>query len=190
MWSKLLDVGVGVIAQEHYDLNYCQYHNWQHIMSCYDYLEANSVPYDIDLDFAVMHHDIIYDNKPDKEARSADFVRQHYPDVTGAVDIIMATADHLIKDRSEAARWMIRADLHQLASPRLAMSNYVKIMNESMQLYGINEFVFAEANLKFMKTLRSAVINNYHVEPGDFWFNIMIGVNLTTQLSAALVGAR
>jgi predicted metal-dependent HD superfamily phosphohydrolase len=187
MWSKLINVGVGIVAKDYYDLNLCQYHNWQHILDCYAYLEENNVPYSEELDFAVMHHDIVYDEWPNKEARSAGFLSTRYPDMTGAVDTIMSTADHRVRDKDELCRWMIRADLHQLADPKLALDNYVKLMNESMKLYSVTEYEFARANLEFMKTLRDTVVDNHLVDTDQFWLDVMLGIDLTMQVSSAML---
>lgn len=189
MWSKLLNVGVGIVAKDYYDLNRCQYHNWQHILDCYRYLEQNSVPYNEDLDYAVLHHDIVYDQWPNKEARSAGFVATKYPDMSGAIDPIMATVDHSIKGRSEIARWMIRADLHQLADLRLAAANYVKIMDESIDLYNIDLQTFARNNQQFMQGLKKTVINNYAEDNNQFWLDVLRGIDLTMQISSAMLSA-
>lgn len=189
MWSKLLNVGVGIIAKDYYDLNRCQYHNWQHILDCYQYLEQNSVAYSEDLDYAVLHHDIVYDQWPNKEARSAGFVTSKYPDMSGAIEPIMATVDHNIQGRSEIARWMIRADLHQLADLKLAAANYVKIMNESTDLYNIDLQTFARNNQQFMQGLKKTVIKNYAVDNDQFWLDVLKGIDLTVQFSSAMLSA-
>lgn len=189
MWSQLLNTGVGIIAKDYYDLNRCQYHNWQHILSCYDYLEKNSVPYNEDLDFAVLHHDIVYDQHPEKEARSAEFVKNKYPDVVGAIEPIMATVDHSIKDKNEISGWMIRADLHQLANPALVIENYVKIMKESLALYNIDVPTFAKNNIDFMSKLISRVMDNYVVDKDPFWLDVIVGIDLTMRLSSAMLSA-
>lgn len=183
MWSKLLNVGVGVIAREYYNLNGCQYHNWQHVLSCYNYLEKNSVPYSEELDFAVMHHDIVYDSQPEKEIRSANLMISMYPDMSGAVDPILATIDHNIKDKDFNSLWMIRADLHQLADSRQALENYVKIMNESISLYGVDLQQFAAANYAFMNKLKVTVENNNRIQPDQFWLDVTRGIDETIALS-------
>lgn len=187
MWSKLVDVGAGIIAQDYYDLNHCQYHNWQHILDCYDYLEKNNVPYSVELDYAVMHHDIVYDALPEKEKRSADWMLDHWPGMLGAVEPIMATVDHSIKDRSEIARWMIRADLHQLADPALTIRNYYKILNESVDLYGIDTVTFAKNNFTFMKSLQDTVLTNYNLDNDEFWLKVLQGIKLTVDISFAVI---
>lgn len=190
MWSQLINTPVSVAAKYQYDSNNCQYHNWQHILDCYSYLELNSVPYSQDLDYAVMHHDIVYDSLPEKEARSAEFVVKKYPNITaGAVEPIMATTNHSIRDTSEIARWMIRADLHQLADIKLAAANYVKIMNESIELYNVDTATFARNNLNFMRGLNTTIVKNYAIDNDQFWLDVLKGINLTMQFSSAVLTA-
>ena len=57
-------------------------------------MEKNQVPYNEELDFAVMHHDIVYDNQPEKEKRSAEFMLKLYPNRTEAAEIIMVDKEH------------------------------------------------------------------------------------------------
>lgn len=187
MWSKLIEVPVGIIAKEFYDLNHCAYHNWQHILDCYKYLEMEQIEYDEDLDFAVMHHDIVYDDKPEKELRSAELMLNWYPAQTAAYDIIMSTADHKTVDRDWKSIEMIKADLHQLAVPAMALENYVKIMRESTQLYQINEREFAKNNISFMNNLQVTAFENYDNE-GDtvFWNSVIRGIELTISVSREL----
>ena len=187
MWSKLVDTNVGIIAKEQYDKNSCQYHNWQHILDCYSYLESQNVAYDQDLDYAVLHHDIVYDQWPNKEARSAGFLISEYPRRIGASEAIMATIDHSIKNRSEISRWMIRADLHQLADKKLAVNNYSKIMNESISIYKIDVITFAKNNLLFMQFLRKTILENYTLDVDDFWLKVLEGIELTIDISLSLI---
>jgi len=194
VWSKLIgstlrtETSVQIIAKEYYDLNRCAYHNWSHILDCYDYLEKNQVPYNEELDFAVMHHDIVYDDQPEKEKRSAEFMLKLYPDRTEAAEIIMATADHKIEKRSLFALQMIKADLHQLCDPVMATRNYVKIMDESIELYGITAHQFATNNAIFMMNMQTTVFENMQID-GDqnFWNQVRLGTEHTITISQALI---
>lgn len=163
------------------------YHNLQHIAECYDFLDRMNVPYDKDLDCAVLFHDVIYDNEPLNEKRSADFVLERFPEQTKAAEIILATAHHKItSDMDEPTRWMIRADLHALASVHTVVINYGKIMAESMYLYDVSSKEFALKNLGFMSKLRETVANNSKIDSEEhiqFWKDVHRGINLTINLS-------
>jgi hypothetical protein len=194
MWSKLIgdtyrtETSVQIIAKEYYDLNGCAYHNWQHILDCYDYLEKNAVAYNEELDYAVMHHDIVYDDQPFKELRSAELMLELYPMRRTAAEIIMATVDHKItEDTTWQERQMIKADLHQLADPVQATRNYVKIMDESIDLYGITPLEFAENNAIFMMNMQNTIFTNMQVDTDqEFWTAVREGMEHTIIISQSM----
>lgn len=190
-WSKIMATGVFYVAEDHYDIGgSCRsYHNINHIVDCYRFLKANNAPYDEDLDFAVLFHDVVYDNQPNKEIRSADLMLDLYPDRVKAHEIILATAHHMITDyMDESTRWMIRADLSGLADREKTVQNYFKIMQESMALYGCTAREFAENNYNFMLVLLKAVDNNILTDSAhaDFWMDVEDGIRTTKRLSNAI----
>lgn len=187
MWSKLVNTRVGDLAKSLYDRNGCQYHNWQHILDCYSYLEHNLVPYNEDLDYAVMYHDIVYDEYPDKEERSANALLLAYPDKKRAAHIIMATRNHSIETQDQVAKWMIQADLHQLTSKQKVLENYVKLMNESLDLYGGDLRKFAKANQDFMRNLWITMNSNHKIDADPFWEEVMSGIQITLAISHVFV---
>jgi hypothetical protein len=197
MWSKFIgdsyktETSIQIIAQDIYTRHgSIQYHNWRHILSCYKYLEDEQVEYDADLDFAVMYHDIVYDEKPEKELRSAEFMLHHFPRRKRAAEIIMATVDHKItEDTPWQERMMIKADLHQLTDIAQSTRNYVKIMDESIYLYKITPLEFAEANATFMMNLQNTVYGNMqHAEDSEleFWRAILKGSEHTISISQSM----
>lgn len=188
-WSRFAQSSDEHYASVWYEGNDLDYHNMDHIQKCYEYLESMNVPYDEDLDYAVLFHDVIYDAKPLKEQRSADFLLDRRPTRTKAAAIIMATANHIItSDTDDLSRWMIRADLHALASTETALTNYVNIMAESVKLYNVSVTVFAENNMKFMLQLRNTIVNNMATDPeyAGFWIKVKNGINFTINLSTKL----
>jgi hypothetical protein len=195
MWSKFIgntystETSVQIIAQDIYTRNgSIQYHNWGHILDCYKYLEDEQVEYDEDLDFAVMYHDVIYDEKPDKELRSTGFMLHHFPKRTRAAEIIMATVGHKItEDTPWQERMMIKADLHQLADPVQATRNYVKIMDESIYLYKITPLEFAKNNAIFMMNMQNTVFANMQVDTDQkFWEAVRQGMEHTIIISQSM----
>jgi len=185
-WSRL---GNNKFAELWYAKNLA-YHNPDHIQECYMFLERMNAPYDEDLDYAVLFHDVVYDKDPLKEERSAQLLLKYYPERTKAAEIILATAHHNITpDMDEATRWMIRADLHGLASTHTTVINYAKIMEESMYLYDVSAKTFAEKNLDFMLKLLETAINNSFYDSDEylqFWIDVSSGINLTINLSNAI----
>lgn len=46
------------------------YHNIAHIIKMYNYAQKLKIPYDVNLDVAILIHDMIYDENPNKEVRT------------------------------------------------------------------------------------------------------------------------
>lgn len=175
------------------------YHNWNHVKSMYQYLADTDEPYDNALDWAVLFHDIVYDNKPEKELRSVDVFKrmasQYREAQCGELDhvrigrMILATVDHIVDDPDVSA--IVRADLHGLTNQLTSFRNYGSIMEESMNLYGVDEATFAKNNYEFMAGLRSRVATNTVLDPdhGQFYLDVAnVGISLTMQLSQLMQG--
>ena len=187
MWSKIAQTDIGHDAALLYMKGtHRYYHNWLHICDCYDYLESNNVEYDEDLDYAVLYHDIVYDDQPDKEKRSSDLLLQHFPGKDRAAEIIMATAGHDIRNRSWQEVEMIKADLHQLADPCLVLSNFQSIMLESMEIYKCSAYEFAKSNCIFMNKLRNTIYCNLEVEKSNFWNDVSLGTMMTVEIADSM----
>lgn len=195
MWSRLIETPVGYYAENIMRRNNCAYHNWNHILAMFDYLERNEYPYDIDLDAAILYHDIVYDNLPDKEIRSGELFLDYckmYPDRFATIHqnnaflFIMDTIEHSIQNGSnELNRAIIRADLHALADGETTFMNYHRIMNESIQLYDIDRKTFAKNNIEFMTGLRERCCKNLVTdnEYEDFWKKVIRGIDDTITMS-------
>jgi len=200
-WSKILDTELAVKACEIMDDNESwgrSYHNGSHISEMYLYLEKTDEPYDEALDWAVLFHDIVYDNKPEKELRSAekfvDMVRNYdgcnldFYNKLRVISMIHATEDHSCTSTDNSA--IIRADLHALTDPIQTYWNYVKILKESMYLYKIDEKTFADNNIKFMGGLYDHVEKNMETDPNhrEFYKEVKRGIVSTINLSRILKG--
>ena len=166
MWSQIEHTEMGAQAWKRLHAardRGLRYHNADHVTAMYEYLENVAEPYDPILDWAVLYHDIIYDDKPKKEMRSAQqfmldndkYTVMSESDAYRVVNMIMATAHHLTYEPELAA--IIRADLHHLTSPEHTMTAYVDILRESQQLYCITACEFANENIEFMLKLSHAV---------------------------------
>lgn len=188
MYSKLIDTSIGEEARQLYNLNNLQYHNFKHVLSCYNYLQC--LPYSSDLDYAVLYHDIVYDADQCKEQRSARLLLDKFPDEWEAARIIMKTLDHRIVDTSDTfGNAMVRADLHELSDSFLATKNYYSILAESKQLYRITAADFAHNNISFMEDLAETCYKNKEVDTGysSFWENVLEGINTTIYISESFI---
>jgi hypothetical protein len=191
MWSKLINTTVGDHAKHLMDSNAHQYHNWDHIESMFLFLKLYQQPYDINLDAAILFHDIVYDDRPEKELRSYfKFIemKSQYPDLYRNLDhqvihnLIMATCNHEITESTVGLeRAIIRADLHGLSVGGPAFKNYVNIMSESQDIYDISIFEFATANLGFMSGLWDTILTNSEFDTVSdknlrFWMDVGLGI--------------
>jgi predicted metal-dependent HD superfamily phosphohydrolase len=207
MWSRIQETELAteahVLMREN-EINGCEYHTVTHVHDMYAYLESVDEPYDAALDWAIMFHDAVYDDQPEKEQRSADlFLR--WSNVYRGCDLseeekqrvcslIMHTVKHsLFKDLPivKGAEAMIRADLHALADRIAVVNNFVMIMNESINLYGCSIDEFAENNIQFMEGLWERVILNLLVVDNKsrlFYDSVIEGIKLTIRLAQAIKG--
>lgn len=202
-WSRIQDTHLASEARGLIELNGlfgCTYHNLEHVESMYQYLADTNEPYDEALDWAVLFHDIVYDEKPEKELRSAkvfvDMVTRYdgcnlRPAEHGRVySLIMRTVDHIVIPEVKSSSAIVRADLHGLTNRLTAFQNFGKIMSESMKLYNIDMVTFAENSEKFMGALVWRVANNITTDPDhqDFYSQVCDGILYTISLSQFVQG--
>ena len=200
-WSRIQDTPLAFEARGRIELNElagCTYHNLEHVDSMYQYLADSDEPYDEALDWAVLFHDIVYDDQPEKELRSMKlFVKmvENFdgctPDIwerSKVTNLIMYTRDHVVKHPSSSA--IIRADLHGLTNGLTSYQNFGKIMSESMKLYNIDMVTFAENSEKFMGALVWRVANNITTDHDhrDFYSHVCDGILYTISLSQFVQG--
>lgn len=208
-WSRIQDTSLAEKANiKLYDneVSGCYYHNVCHVHAMYDYLDKTNEPYDEALDWAVLFHDIVYDNQPEKEQRSAEeFLNMtsiyqgcnlDFYDKMRVISMIHATKDHSCNSPDDSA--IIRADLHALTDPVQVFRNFNLILEESMYLYKIDENTFADNNIKFMDGdlagnnlgLHGRVEKNMETDPNhrEFYKEVKRGIVSTINLSRILKG--
>lgn len=192
-WSRLIDLPVGEFVKGIMNADKRRkYHNFDHILTCYDFLKMVNYPYSRELDYAILFHDIIYDHLPEKEIRSAKFfvnMKVDFIDADKVYDLILATIDHDVSKWSEYDmdfRAIILTDLSGLASENTTRENYTKIMTEICALNGITEKEFAQGNLGFMEKLSQTIqktIDEFDETTALMWTEIKSGIELTMEIS-------
>lgn len=205
MWSRIKDTPLELeayIMMSQNEIDGCQYHNNGHIEQMYQYLEDSYEPYDEALDWAVLFHDVVYDAQPEKELRSAQAFMEMSETVRGCAfgsngkqrvyDLILATSSHkvLSEDVLLGNSAIIRADLHALTDKTETIKNFVKIMNESISLYGCSVKDFATNNIQFMSGLHQRMALNILTvdseEEKQFYIDVQGGIDLTIRLAQAI----
>jgi predicted metal-dependent HD superfamily phosphohydrolase len=197
-WTKIANTELGGAAWDILGNVPLEYHNGLHVYKMYEYLHNTDEPYDECLDWAVLFHDIVYDDKPEKEYRSAvkfSTMKEKYSgcnlnllDEGHVASLILATEKHYVTYPSYSA--IVRADLHALTSPLDTYYNFQSILSESMYLYKINEVTFADNNIKFMSDLYKRVDMNMDLDSThrEFYKDVKRGITSTTNLSRILKG--
>lgn len=180
----------------------CSYHNNNHIAELYLFLEKENVPYDEALDWAVMFHDVVYDNLPDKELRSAELFLEWLENVIRpgcklddkgkqeVYDLILCTKDHILTDNPKSSI-IIRADLHGLADKLSTIKNFTLIAEESMSLYDCSLEEFAANSETFMRLLHQRIIKTKKLDDRihqDFYDAVLDGILDTITLSKMVRG--
>ncbi len=186
MWSRVLDTDLGRFTLARYDQNGLEYHNRDHILSMYDYMERTSVHYSTALDLAVLFHDVIYDSESCKEIRSADDMEKicsrTYANKTveQAWYLIMQTSGH--KLRSIDGLDIVKADLYGLTDPIQTIENFAKIQKENAKLYpesSVSQRLLETK--KFMESFKITMMNNL-VYDHEFFTKVIAGIDLTINL--------
>lgn len=133
------------------------YHNMQHVLDLYNHAAVTfKLPYDPDLDLAILTHDVIYDAGPFKELRSIEWLDEQGELTAGAEFHIRRTVGH----HPCGDFRMVLLDLADLAFIKKRQTNYELIRAESMELYNCTEAQFAFANWEFMSDLRENFVED------------------------------
>jgi predicted metal-dependent HD superfamily phosphohydrolase len=195
-WSKLIDTPMGNCVHHLMDTTYKTYHNFNHVKRLYALAKKWNLPYDINLDAAILWHDSVYDAAPDKEVRSIRImltIFEIYPEWfvgidTSRVDVLIrSTIDHVID--TEDDNLMIKLDLAELGDPVQAKENFWNILEESKALYGINIAVAAQGTVDFMSKFAIVVQSNLinDLEDEDYWTDVTAGVRMSKLRAATIV---
>jgi hypothetical protein len=195
-WSRLIDSPIGKVAKIlHTSDDRRSYHNWTHIERNFHHAKNTfNFAYDPALDLANLFHDVVYDERPDKEIRSTVMFSEIYhamapnydEGINGEViDHIVSTINHKNTRNDES---MILLDLADLGNDQQCQINHGLIIQESMNLYGIDDVSCAHGGSTFMHGLvRTARDNKKLSDNPDFWDKIIAGINQTIHLNEGII---
>lgn len=170
------------------------YHNTNHVEMMWEFLDVEQVPYDINLDYAVLYHDAVYDAAGDKEERSAQLFVQACEnhgipegvDVDTVVRLIRATIYHIPADPLESA--IIRADLWGLTVPHNTYHNFNALVDEGKRLYHTWELPVMRGMITFLLDLYNRIEHNRTVadpEHAAYWFDVNQGISQSITMARA-----
>lgn len=149
-WTQLTDTPIWRAAEATYKADpRRKYHTWNHVHRLYHHAEHTlALPYDRDLDLAIMAHDVIYDEHPDKELRSAEWLKAMMGvGYERAYEIVMQTFNHTLIQGGDNR--IVLLDLADLSIPEKVIWNRDAVMAEFKALYGISEAEFNAGNASF-----------------------------------------
>lgn len=199
-WSKLIDTQMGNYVNVLMDVTHKTYHNFDHIKRLYALAKKWNLPYDLNLDAAILWHDSVYDALPDKEIRSAkammNIFDKHPEWFEGIVlarvsALIHSTINHVIDLKDD--NLMIKLDLAELGDPVKAKENFWNILEESQALYNIDIATAAKGTVDFMSKFAIVVDNNWakdfdNDQGGDnYWEDVSDGVKMTKLMAETIV---
>jgi hypothetical protein len=190
-WSKISNTDLAEKAKAQYNLDpRMRYHNWGHIQNLYWAAEhMYGFEYDLDLDRAILTHDVIYDEHPLKELRSAKWLLDHCMEdgVEKSFAHIMRTAKPEVGEDNR----MILLDFARLRFRDLILPDRNDFLLETMALTGVDEITFARSNLAFFQSILPNFAD-HHLTPLPEWERqalreIRAGMEFTVEYSQILL---
>lgn len=151
-WTRLEGTAIWEKAKAEYQRDSRRiWHAFNHILRRYEIAAALDIPYDINLDLAILCHDVIFDEFPQKEARSAQWLVDEIGSLASRkpCELIMTTETHMPGSDNR----MIMIDLYDLLSESRTQEDREMIRLESMALYGITSEQFDIENRKFFAAM-------------------------------------
>lgn len=156
-WTKLKKDAIwGHVSVKYMEPPGRLYHNMAHVVDLYKYADLLKIPHNIDLDLAILYHDIIYDSGDNKEIRSSYAFANMINNFSGkndeipekvmlpfgvvnplnVIDAILATVSHApIGDDTDILNIIILLDLYGFAKEKTRKQNFVNLINEIDVLY-------------------------------------------------------
>lgn len=153
------------------------YHNWDHVLRCL-WHAGNTFRYEFDpvLADTILSHDVIYDGKGVHEARSATWMYANYEgDYAHEIAMgIMKTVEHL----PSADNRMVLIDLANFLNEQEREDTRQRVIDECVLLYGKSRESIEEANVLFLRSLRSRLGNviGVPVEDHQYFSDIRAGI--------------
>lgn len=206
-WSKLASTVVGKQILHKMDSDpRLHYHNGDHVRRMYEQAKLWRLPYDVNLDASILGHDCVYDEQPNKEVRSAEYIEDVYNnntelfqsfgnfDIQVVIDMILSTTTHNV--HTEGDNRLIKLDLAELGDPVRRVTNFWNIHQENKDLYDINSLAAARGSVMFLEPFLLTMMQNHvtnhcsneFVGDGhDYWTSVVRGIDDTILMSKTLI---
>lgn len=159
-WGQLLTCELAAKAKTRMHNPSLTFHNWEHIERVTWHAEHTfAFPFDVSFGKAILTHDVVYDDKPQKEWRSAEWLFEMDGETAtniAAARHIMKTDGHQVTDDNR----MILSDLGNFMYPKMTHEDFYKVMMESMNLYKAKPDAIIDASLAFLSKLHDNFADN------------------------------
>lgn len=191
-WSSIINTPLGHAARARYDReSYRTYHVFPHVERLYHHVEHTlGLPYDPDLDEAILVHDVINDRYGFNELRSIQWHQMmtrpadQSPHNPGQVDLSHPVAQHVMRtvDHRPNAKdnRIILADLLDFADIELTRRNSLLLKQEGMLMHGYSAEEWAEGNVAYLTGLFARIRDNLGEVSDpferDLFEKIMVGI--------------
>ncbi|MFX4299892.1 hypothetical protein [Pseudosulfitobacter pseudonitzschiae] len=182
-YTKLFDTDLWRAAEAQYRMNGHDYHGMGHIHDLYASAARLGMDYDVDLDHAILTHDVILDGEDRPELRSARWLElrtgNRFPK---ASELIMTTVDHL---PSHDDNRMALLDLSGFLSPGDRTANTRKLRDEAARKKGVsfNQLEWAKGAMGYLKGLHERIDGDLsstrHIQYEPQWRRIRHGIACT-----------
>lgn len=132
-------------------------HNWErveqmvwHAKHTYDF------PFDMKLGKAILACDVIYDAKPQRRWRSADWLFEN----DGQTPTNVAAARHIMREGVTDDNRMVLIYMAHYIYPRMTYDHFYKEMAESVNLYKEKPLVTAERKIEELTEIHNGLADN------------------------------
>jgi predicted metal-dependent HD superfamily phosphohydrolase len=137
-WTRLEDTPIWHECKRLYCLDRKRsYHNFEHIRAMYDDAYTLGYKYDPWLDHAILAHDLVYDDKPNKEIRSVQDYATIFEDTykrslpSEVYNHVFKTVDHEFSSDNR----MVILDLWGFSDAERCSRNFYSIVRENTNMY-------------------------------------------------------
>lgn len=180
-WTQLEDSAIWKEAKAAYGRPEGRhYHDFAHVERLYEIAAETRLPYDLSLDLAILTHDVVYDDAPDKERRSASWLMDFAPAAPNAiwqsaVDLVLSTIDHHPGGDDRLAL----LDLHDFTDLDRSLQNRELLVQEFAALAGADRESFLTGNGAFLEKMAGRIEDDLYLardEARPQWAQIAAGI--------------
>ena len=186
-WTRLMRSALWNAAETEYGRDPRRaYHNFDHVRRMYRHAEETfGFAYDLELDKAILSHDVVIDGLPRQEVRSIAWLSDRAGVSAVAGGLIMTTIHHRIGSDNR----LILLDLADFLDPEQSRLNTDMLRIEASELMGWDDVTFREKTVAYLTGIEANIADDIASvsDPRQvvWWNGISLGIQMTIrQLSS------